>query len=47
MLKLLNTDKFYTKTVNDECKLYLAEYMSPQSWCINAFNVPAGSEMLP
>ena len=46
MLKLLNTDKFYTKIVNDEYELYRAEDMSPQAWCMNAFDVPAGSETL-
>ena len=44
MLKLLNTDKFYTKIVNDECELYWAEDMWPQAWCMHAFYVSVGSE---
>ena len=46
MLELLNTDKFYTKIVNDEYEFYWAEDMSPQAWCMNVFDVPAGSETL-
>ena len=46
MPKLLNTEKFYTKTVNDKCELYWAENMSPQAWCMHAFIVPAGINTL-
>ena len=46
MLKLLNTEKMYTKIVNNECELYWAGDMSPQAWCMHAFDGPAGIETL-
>ena len=41
-----NTDKFYTKIINDECELYWAADMSPQARYTHAFDVHAGSENL-
>ena len=46
MPKVLNTDKIYPKIVNNDCELYWAEDMSPQSQCMHAFDVHASSGTL-
>ena len=46
MPKVLTTDKFYTKIVNDNYELYCVEDISPQSRCMHAFDLPAGIKTL-